>query len=247
MKGIILAGGKGTRLLPLTKAVNKHLLPVGPEPMIYNPVRNMTACGIKDVLIVTSSSHIGDMVTLLGSGKEFGIRFVYTIQDDARGIADALLLGKSFVGNENVFVLLGDNYFDTPPDYFLSHYRTRQGSVGARVMLVEVAVPSEFGIAALDEKKVIEIQEKPQKPKSNYAVVGAYLYDRKLWDVLDRIRPSKRGEYEITSVNNAYIRRRELEYDFVKGMWMDTGTFESYYFANKYIYERLAGRSKRHA
>ncbi len=246
MKGIILAGGRGTRLLPLTKAVNKHLLPVGPEPMIYNPVRNMKACGIKDVLVVTSSSHIGDMVTLLGSGKEFGIRFVYTIQDYARGIADALLLGKSFAGNENVFVLLGDNYFDTPPCYFLSHYQTRQCSVGARVMLVEVAVPSEFGIAALDEKKVIEIQEKPQKPKSNYAVVGAYLYDRKLWDVLDRIRPSKRGEYEITSVNNAYIRLGELEYDFVKGMWMDTGTFESYYFANKYVYERLAVKSKKH-
>jgi glucose-1-phosphate thymidylyltransferase len=247
MKGIILAGGKGTRLFPLTKAVNKHLLPVGPEPMIYNPVRNMAACGIRDVLIVTSSSHIGDIVNLLGSGKEFGVRFVYTVQDDARGIADALALGRSFAGSDNVFVLLGDNYFDTPPAYFLSHYRRRQRGVGARVMLVEVASPSEFGIAALDETKVVEIQEKPHTPKSNYAVVGAYLYDRHLWDILDRIRPSKRGEYEITSVNNAYIRRGELEYDFVKGMWMDTGTFESYFVANQFAYAHRASRSRRRA
>jgi glucose-1-phosphate thymidylyltransferase len=238
MKGIILAGGKGVRLYPLTKAMNKHLPPVGREPMNYNPVRNMKACGIEDILIVTSSTHMEDIVNLLGSGKEFGVSFTYKVQEEVLGIAHALLLGESFVGTDNVFVLLGDNYFSSPLPYFTSHYLEKQGGIGARVLLVEVARPSDFGIAALDETKIVEIQEKPERPKSSYAVVGAYLYDAKLWGIIRDVKMSGRGEYEITSVNNEYVRLNELEFDFVKEQWMDTGTFDSYHLANRLSFEK---------
>lgn len=237
MRGVILAGGKGTRLYPLTKSLNKHLLPVGPEPMIYNPIHNMQASGIKDVLIVTSTEHMGDMVNLLGSGSDFGLRFAYKVQDEANGIADALRLAREFAGEENILVVLGDNVFEKPVDYFVKNYENVQKGRGARVLLVRVSDPQRFGVAALDEQKVVEIQEKPENPKSDYAVVGAYIYDRRVFDVIDHIKPSARGEYEITSVNNKYIELGELEYDFVQGRWMDTGTFESYYVANKIMYE----------
>jgi glucose-1-phosphate thymidylyltransferase len=245
MKGIILAGGKGTRLYPLTKAVNKHLLPVGREPMIYNPVRTMKGCGIQDILVVTSSTHMGDMVNLLGSGVEFGVSFTYRVQEEALGIANALLLGESFAGAEPVFVLLGDNYFASQLSYFTSNFLNHQHGTGARVLLVEVARPSDFGIAALDETKIVEIQEKPERPKSSYAVVGAYLYDTKLWGILRSVKVSERGEFEITSVNNEYIRRGEMEYDFVQGRWMDTGTFESYHLANRLAYEETPSEPAR--
>lgn len=238
MKGVILAGGKGTRLYPLTKSLNKHLLPVGPEPMIYNPIRNMQASGIKDVLIITSTEHMGDMVNLLGSGSEFGLRFDYKVQDEAKGIADALRLAREFAGNDNILVILGDNVFEKPIDYFVNNYEEVQKSKGSRVLLVKVSDPQRFGVAALDEKKVVEIQEKPENPKSDYAVVGAYIYDKRVFDFIDHIKPSARGEYEITSVNNKYIELNELEYDFVQGKWMDTGTFESYYIANKIMYKK---------
>jgi len=241
MKGIILAGGKGTRLHPLTRHTNKHLLPVGPEPMIYNPVKNMVACGVREILVVTSSRHMGDIVTSLGSGEEFGADFTYKVQEEARGIADALRLGKRFAGEKSVFVLLGDNIFDTPLAHFTANYREQQKERGARVMLVKVNDPTGFGVAALDETKVVEIQEKPEKPKSNYAVVGAYLYDSQVWEIIESLSPSKRGEYEITDVNNAYIAKGELEYDFVRGMWMDTGTFESYHRANEILFGRMKG------
>ncbi len=237
MRGVILAGGKGTRLYPLTKSLNKHLLPVGPEPMIYNPIRNMQASGIKDVLIVTSTEHMGDMVNLLGSGSDFGLRFAYKVQDEANGIADALRLAREFAGEENILVVLGDNVFEKPVDYFVKNYETAQKGKGARVLLVKVSDPQRFGVAALDEHKVVEIQEKPENPKSDYAVVGAYIYDKRVFDIIDHIKPSARGEYEITSVNNRYIELGELEYDFVQGRWMDTGTFESYYVANKIMYD----------
>ncbi len=243
MKGIILAGGKGTRLYPLTRHTNKHLLPVGPEPMIYNPVKNLVACGVREILVVTSSLHMGDIVTSLGSGEEFGADFTYKVQEEARGIADALRLGRRFAGDESVFVLLGDNIFDTPLVRFVDNFRTEQKEQGARVMLVKVENPSDFGVAALDEKKVVEIQEKPEHPKSDYAVVGAYLYDTRVWSVIDGLKPSKRGEYEITDVNSAYIEQGALQYDFVQGMWMDTGTFESYHRANELLFARL-GKGK---
>jgi len=181
---------------------------------------------------------MGDVVNLLGSGTEFGLDFSYKVQDEARGIADALRLAEGFAGNAPVFVLLGDNVFEQPADYFVKNYLEQQGGRGARVMLTEVAEPSQFGVAALDEKKVIEIQEKPDRPKSPYAVVGAYLYDERVWDIIRNTKLSARGEYEITSVNNEYIARGELEYDFCRGRWMDTGTFESYLVANQLMFER---------
>jgi len=238
MRGVILAGGMGTRLYPLTKATNKHLLPVGPEPMIYNPIRNMAACGVREVLIVTSSEHMGHVVNVLGSGREFGLDFSYKAQDEPRGIADALRLAERFVGDDNVLVLLGDNMFEDPIDFFVENYLSEQGSKGARVILAKVDEPRKFGVAALDEKKVIEIQEKPDNPKSPYAVVGAYLYDRQLWDIIRSLEPSARGEYEITTVNNEYVNRGQMKYDFVKGRWMDTGTFESYHLANQLAFEK---------
>ena len=240
MKGIILAGGKGTRLHPLTRHTNKHLLPVGREPMIYNPVKNLVACGVDEILVVTSSLHMGEIVACLGSGAEFGSDFTYKVQEEARGIADALRLGRRFAGDEPVFVLLGDNIFERPLTHFVENFRSAQGERGARVMLVKVGNPSAFGVAALDERKVVEIQEKPENPKSDYAVVGAYLYDDRVWGIIDGLSPSSRGEYEITDVNNAYIARGELEYDFVQGIWMDTGTFESYHRANQMLIERDA-------
>lgn len=238
MKGVILAGGKGTRLYPLTKTANKHLLPVGKEPMIFNSVKNMQACGIKQILVVTSSDHMGDIVNTLGSGQEFGVDFTYKVQNEPKGIADALWLARNFVGNESVFVLLGDNVFENPVDYFVENYVGKQEEQGARILLVEVADPVSFGIAALDEKKVVEIQEKPEKPKSCYAVVGAYLYDKNVWGFIENMVPSSRGEYEITDVNNFYIKENSLEYDFVQGKWMDTGTFESYFKANEIFFRK---------
>ena len=174
MKGIILAGGKGTRLHPLTRHTNKHLLPVGREPMIYNPVKNLVACGVDEILVVTSSLHMGEIVACLGSGAEFGADFTYKVQEEARGIADALRLGRRFAGDEPVFVLLGDNIFERPLTHFVENFRSAQGERGARVMLVKVGNPSAFGVAALDERKVVEIQEKPENPKSDYAVVGDF-------------------------------------------------------------------------
>lgn len=238
MKGVILAGGQGTRLHPLTKTLNKHLLPVGREPMIYNPIRNMAACGVREVLVVTSSRHMGGIVELLGSGAEFGLDLCYKVQDQARGIADALRLAEGFAGRDNLLVLLGDNVFENPADEFVHNFLSIQKGRGARVMLCEVAEPSRFGVAALDEQKVVEIQEKPDRPKSPYAVVGAYLYDARVFDIIRGLSPSPRGEYEITAVNNEYIRMGELEYDFVRGRWMDTGTFESYAMANAWMFER---------
>ena len=239
MKGIILAGGKGTRLYPLTKTMNKHLLPVGMEPMIYNPLRNMAACGITEVLVTTSSDHMGQIVTNLGSGSDLGLDLTYKVQNTAAGIADALRLGENFAGSENVFVLLGDNIFEQPLHYFVENYKQKQEGRGARVLLVEVGDPTQFGVAALDEQKVIEIQEKPQQPKSHYAVVGAYLYDNQLWDIIRNLEPSDRGEYEITDVNSVYIQRGQLEYDFIRGRWMDTGTFESYALANELMFRKM--------
>ena len=244
MKGVILAGGKGTRLSPLTKTINKHLLPVGPEPMIYNPIKNMRACGIRDVRIVTSSEHMGQMVSSLGSGKDFGLNLSYSVQDEARGIADALRLARNFVGNDNVMVLLGDNIFFDDISYFAQNYIFQQHNTGARVLLVEVNDPQRFGIAALDENNVIEIQEKPEKPKTNYAVVGAYIYDPRVFDIIEHIGLSGRGEYEITSVNNSYVEMNELQYDFVEGKWMDTGTFQSYHEANKIMFEKYLMENK---
>ena len=230
MRGIILAGGKGTRLYPLTKVTNKHLLPVGHEPMIFHPVRQLVGAGIVDVLVITSTEHMGEVVRLLGSGKEFGCRFTYRVQEDALGIADALALGEDFAAGQAVTVLLADNIFTHSIRTFVHRFQSQ--ARGARVLLKSVDDPSRYGVAALDEKQVIEIEEKPASPKSPYAVVGAYCYDKQVWDIIRRMGISPRGEYEITSVNNQYIQIGQLEYDIVEGDWTDAGTFESLAEAN---------------
>ena len=233
VKGVILAGGRGTRLLPLTKVTNKHLLPVGKEPMIYHPVKQLVSAGITDILVVTSTDHMGDVVNLLGSGEDFGCEFTYRVQERALGIAHALALAENFAAGERIAVLLADNIFERAIKPYVKCSRNQEE--GARVLLKSVNDPERFGIAALDEYHVLSIEEKPKQPKSNYAVVGAYFYDSQVFDIIRGISLSERGEYEITSVNNQYIKRGQLEYDIVQGGWTDAGTFESWIEANEML------------
>ncbi len=235
MKGIILAGGKGTRLFPLTKATNKHLLPLGKEPMLYHPIRHMIGAGIKDILVVTSTQHMGDVVNCLGSGVEFGGSLTYKVQEEAAGIADALRLGESFAGKEKICVMLGDNVFENSIAPYAANFEKQ--TEGARVVVKEVGEPERYGVAAMDERQIVEIEEKPKNPKSSFAVVGLYFYDSKVWDIIRGIKPSARGELEITSVNNAYIERGQLMFDVCEGRWTDAGTFDSWMEASTMMFE----------
>jgi glucose-1-phosphate thymidylyltransferase len=235
MKGIILAGGTGTRLYPLTKVTNKHLLPVGKEPMIFHPIKQLVSAGLKQILVVTSTDHMGDLVKVLGSGKDFGCEFTFHVQEEPRGIAHALSLAESFAGNDKIVVFLGDNIFEYSIRPYVKKFENQKE--GARVLLKKVTDPDRYGIAAMDEEHILEIEEKPSSPKTDYAVVGVYMYDLEVFKILKNMKPSDRGEYEITSVNNEYIKRGRLEYDVVKGRWMDTGIFKSYFEANKILYQ----------
>jgi len=225
IKGIILAGGSGTRLFPLTKVTNKHLLPVGRMPMIYHPIKKLTDAGIEDILIVTGIEHMGDIVTLLGSGKDFGCRFTYKVQDEAGGIAQALLLAREFSGDDKIVVILGDNIFEDSLNPFVEAFGKQEK--GARVLIKEVSDPHRFGVVELKGKIVVSIEEKPKKPKSNFAVTGIYFYDPEVFEIIKKIKPSARGELEISDVNNAYLKKQSLEYDVLSGWWTDAGTFES--------------------
>ncbi|OEH86737.1 spore coat protein [Desulfuribacillus stibiiarsenatis] len=233
MKGVILAGGLGTRLYPLTKITNKHLLPVGKEPMILNPVKQLISAGINNILVVTSKEHMGDVVRLLGSGRDYGCSFTFKVQEEAKGIANALLLAEDFVNKDSITVILGDNIATHSIKPYVDNF-IRQES-GAKVLLRKVSDPERYGVAALDEQNVIEIEEKPNKPKSDYAVIGIYMFDHKVFDIIKSIRPSSRGEYEITSVNNVYLEKKELTYDILGGEWTDAGTFESLQYANEIL------------
>jgi glucose-1-phosphate thymidylyltransferase len=233
MKGIILAGGKGTRLYPLTKVTNKHLLPVGTEPMIFNPIKQLASAGIEEILVVTSTEHMGDVVNQLGSGAAFSVDFTYKVQEEAKGIADALGLAENFAKGERIIVVLGDNIATKSIKPYVDNFRKQEK--GARVLLKEVSEPNRYGIAALDEEKIIEIEEKPGSPKTNFAVIGYYMYDQTVFDIIKEQHPSQRGELEITDVNNEYIRRSQLEYDILDGKWTDAGTFESLLFANQML------------
>ncbi len=225
MKGVVLAGGTGSRLLPLTKVTNKHLLPVGRWPMIYHPVRKLAEAGVEEVLIVTGVEHMGDVVSLLGSGKDFGVGFTYKVQDEAGGIAQALALAENFAAGARLAVILGDNIFE---DRLTDHVgRFREQPAGARVLLKDVPDPQRFGVAEIRDGKVVGIEEKPKNPKSHYAVTGVYMYDANIFDIIRTIKPSGRGELEITDVNNAYLARGELTYGIMDGWWSDAGTFES--------------------
>lgn len=234
MKGIILAGGKGTRLHPLTKATNKHLLPLGKEPMLYHPIRHMCSAGIEDILVVTSTQHMGDVVNCLGSGAEFGCSLTYKVQEEAAGIADALRLGESFASKDKICVMLGDNVFENSIAPYADNFDRQEA--GARVVVKEVGEPERYGVAAMDERQILEIEEKPKNPKSKFAVVGLYFYDNQVWDIVRAIGRSARGEFEITSVNNAYIERGQLMFDVCEGRWSDAGTFESWMEASTLMF-----------
>jgi glucose-1-phosphate thymidylyltransferase len=230
MKGIILAGGTGSRLFPLTKVTNKHLLPVGRKPMIFHPISKLIEAGIKEILIVTGVDHMGDVVSLLGSGKEFGCEFTYRVQDEAGGIAQALGLARNFVHDDQMVVILGDNILADNIKPFADNFR-KQGK-GAKILLKKVDDPQRYGVAELKGDKVISIEEKPKKPKSQFAVTGIYMYDAAVFEIIRTLKPSGRGELEITDVNNAYIARKQLTFDMLQGWWTDAGTFESLKRAN---------------
>ena len=230
LKGVILAGGTGSRLFPLTKVTNKHLLPVGRQPMIYWPIRKMVEAGIEEILVVTGTEHMGDVVNLLGSGREFRCRFTYKVQDEAGGIAQALALAENFAGGSPLLVILGDNVFQDSLRPFAERYAERGG--GAMIILKEVPDPERFGVAELAGDRVVGIEEKPPRPRSAFAVTGVYFYDGDVFEVIRTLKPSARGEYEITDVNNAYIRNNRMFAEFFTGWWTDAGTFESLDRAN---------------
>ncbi|MFN2412348.1 MAG: sugar phosphate nucleotidyltransferase [Pyrinomonadaceae bacterium] len=226
MKGVILAGGLGTRLSPLTRITNKHLLPVFDRPMIYYPIQTLINAGIDDIMIVTGGNSAGDFLRLLGNGKEFGLKHLnYTYQQGEGGIADALSLVEHFSDKQPVCVVLGDNIIEGNIRRAADDYRG-QGK-GAKILLKKVPDPQRFGVPELDGKKVLKIEEKPKEPKSEFAVIGIYFYDKTVFDVIKTLVPSDRGELEITDVNNYYINRGEMTCDELDGWWTDAGTFDS--------------------
>lgn len=226
MKGVILAGGLGTRLLPLTKVTNKHLLPIYDKPMIYYPIRILINAGIEDILIVTGGNDAGDFLRLIGNGREFGLKHInYTYQEGHGGIADALGLAEFFAEKESICVVLGDNIIEKNIRDAVEAFKRQKR--GAKIMLKEVPDPQRFGVPLLEGDRVVRIEEKPKLPKSKYAIIGIYLYDNTVFDIVKTLKPSERGELEITDVNNAYIERGEMTWDTLDGWWTDAGTFES--------------------
>ncbi len=226
MKGIILAGGLGSRLFPCTKVTNKHLLPVFNKPMIYYPLLTMVNAGLTDIMIVTGGNYAGDFLRILGNGKEFGLKDIsYTYQEGEGGIADALRLSENFAEGEKVFVVLGDNIVEDDITQDIKAFE-KQGS-GARIFLKEVPDPERFGVAEIRDGKVTDIKEKPKNPKSNFAVCGLYLYDNSVFEIIKTLKPSGRGELEITDVNNIFIEKGNMTYSVLDGWWTDAGTFES--------------------
>ena len=232
MKGVILAGGRGTRLLPLTKITNKHLLPVFDRAMIDYPLKTLLDAGIKDILVVSGREHAGDFIEYLGSGRDHGVKFTYKVQDEASGIAGALMLAKDFVDGDNMTVILGDNIFEENFKTKISKFKK-----GATVFLKEVGDPERFGVATLKGDKVIKIIEKPKAPESNMITTGIYQYDSSVFGIIKKLKPSARGELEQTDVNNAYIKKGQMRAEYVKGFWSDAGTFDSLAVATNWAIE----------
>jgi glucose-1-phosphate thymidylyltransferase len=224
MKGVILAGGTGSRLNPMTRVTNKHLLPVYHQPMIMYPLDMLIRSGLKDIMIVSGKGHAGHFLELLGSGNDLGIRLSYAVQEKAGGIAEALALAEDFADDESIAVALGDNIYEHDQD-------VGDFTEGARIFVKKVDDPERFGVAEVADSKVQSIEEKPQNPKSNYAVSGFYIYDNSVFSKITQLTPSSRGEYEITDVNNMYIADKQMEARFVEGFWTDAGTIESLYRA----------------
>jgi len=231
MKGVILAGGLGTRLHPLTKITNKHLLPIYDRPMIYYPLQTLVDAGIDDILLVTGGNNAGDFLKLLGNGKEFGLKHLnYTYQEGEGGIAEALGLAEYFSEGDSVIVILGDNIIEKSIKTAVDTFKQQGG--GAKILLKKVADPQRFGVAELDGEKVVNIVEKPKQPKSNLIVTGVYMYDSEVFDIIKTLKPSGRDELEITDVNNRYIQDNKMTFEVLDGWWTDAGTFESLYRAN---------------
>ncbi len=222
MKGVILAGGTGSRLYPLTKVTNKHLLPVYDKPMIFYPIQTLIDAGIKEIMIVSGRGHAGHFLELLGSGADLGVKFTYEIQEEAGGIAQALSLAESFADEDDVTVILGDNIFQDNIKKDVSSF-----TGGAKIFLKEVPDAHRFGVAELRGDRVIGIQEKPREPKSSFAVTGLYIYSNNVFKIIKTLKPSARGELEITDVNNYFVNNGTMEYRILDGFWSDAGTFES--------------------
>jgi glucose-1-phosphate thymidylyltransferase len=234
MKGVILAGGLGSRLHPLTKVTNKHLLPVYDKPMIYYPIQTLINAGIQDILIVTGGNNAGDFLKLLGNGKEFGLKHInYTYQEGEGGIAEALRLAEFFASGEKICVVLGDNIIEKNIRKAAENFRRQKE--GAKILLKEVPDPQRFGVPELRGDRIVQIEEKPKNPRSQYAVIGIYLFDQEVFDIIKTLRPSDRGELEITDVNNRYIEKGLMTWDILEGWWTDAGTFESLLRANQLV------------
>jgi glucose-1-phosphate thymidylyltransferase len=241
MKGVILAGGLGTRLYPLTKITNKHLLPVFDKPMIYYPLQALVNSGIRDILIVTGGNHAGDFLKLLGNGKEFGLQHVnYTYQEGEGGIAAALDLAEYFSEGEKICVILGDNIIEKNIVHAVRAFEKQER--GAKILLKEVPDAHRFGVPEVRDGRILRIEEKPPNPPSNYAVIGIYMYDPEVFRIIKTLKPSHRGEMEITDVNNEYLRRGTLTYDVLEGWWTDAGTFESLLRASRLVAETGANK-----
>ncbi|HUH65436.1 MAG TPA: sugar phosphate nucleotidyltransferase [Syntrophales bacterium] len=234
MKGVVLAGGLGSRMYPLTKVTNKHLLPVYNEPMIYYPIKILVNAGIEDIMIVTGGNNAGEFLKLLGNGADFGLRHLnYTYQEGEGGIAAALSLAEFFADEDRIVVVLGDNIIENNVRKAVESFK--QQKEGARIMLKEVADPKRFGVPVFEGKRIVRVEEKPAEPKSQYAVIGIYMYDSRVFDFIKTLKPSQRGELEITDVNNFYINEGKMDWDILDGWWSDAGTFESLQYAGNMV------------
>lgn len=241
MRGVILAGGLGTRLRPLTTITNKHLLPVYDRPMVYYPLQCLVNAGVRDILLVTGGGNSGDFLRLLGNGRAFGLEHLnYTYQEGEGGIADALRLARYFAAGEKIVVVLGDNIIEGNIRESVAAFRRQPR--GARLLLKEVPDPQRFGVPVFEGERIVGIEEKPKTPGSRYAVTGIYMYDPDVFSIIDTLKPSGRGEFEITDVNNAYIQRGTLEWDVLRGWWTDAGTIESLWRANNLVKETGANK-----
>lgn len=239
MKGVVLAGGLGTRLMPLTRVTNKHLLPVYDQPMIYYPIQTLVEAGITDIMIVTGGNSAGDFLKLLRNGAEFGLRYLhYAYQEGEGGIAAALALAEHFADGGPVCVILGDNILEKSIAAAVKRFR-HQGS-GAKILLAKVPDPQRFGVPVFDGDRIVRIEEKPKEPKSPYAVIGVYMYDNRVFDIIRTLKPSARGELEITDVNNSYIESGDLTWEVIDGWWTDAGTFDSLLRASNLVAELRA-------
>ena len=246
MKGVVLAGGTGSRLNPLTRVTNKHLLPIYDKPMVYYPIQTLVNAGIEEILVVTGGNNAGDFLRLLGNGRDFGLKHInYTYQEGEGGIAQALGLAEYFAGKGSICVVLGDNIIENNICEAVENFK-KQGE-GAKILLKEVTDAQRFGVAEIRGNRVIGIEEKPKAPKSNYAVIGIYLYDRTVFQKIRRLKPSGRGELEITDVNNFYIEEDKLTYEIMEGWWTDAGTFESLLHANTLVAKTGANKMSRNS